>query len=970
MCPTTRGSRPDEPIIELMDVVEEGVAPLRPEDGDAEALLLEEVVEEGNSGEDVLELTDILDDDALELTDILDDQVDAAIDELISPASAEETSTAGREFDEEEIDLTELDDLLRDIEDEDGQAGDQKLDGLSVGAAGEEDLADIDSLLRELEEDGGNAEADLIPAGLEAADAEDEPDAAVVKYILSGLDAQAATEPPSELRTMKRAVEAEKLSDEALDRMGEADALAHMDQMDQMDQADQADQADKLGELGKDMKLDQLLAEDEPIAQDLQDLQDLQESAPLTDEGMPAGEDMLEMEAVAQTPETPETPEASEAVETPEVPEVPEVAEAVEAGPGRIDAGEPPVELPSEIPNFNKSPIPVIPVGLPSWDAEAAERRAQATLPEVEPIQIEFAQTDSSQTDSGEVEPAQSQISAQIFAQTSAQTPAEKPAEKPMDATPMDAEPSALAQRLTWRLEALEILVKDELVKARGQADRLADMETFVLGAPKPEEWTELMEAVSALRAAQTMKPSEPVPSVDPQEVADLRERLENLETQGAALEAAVETVRDKAPAVPEGLDGRLAALEERAGGVSLEDFEALREAIWKLERRLDEAPAPDKGMQELAQRLEALEALGARPSSPAGLDEDALVRLAELDRLARRLGAVEAGLQNRPTLNDMAAHSERLKAVLAESVPVQAAPDHAVLDDLRVQLTELRSGYETLAPAAALVSSVTGLDERLKFLESAAASEPEVSGVDLQKLTSRLDELESSQAARAFALAGLEERLKSLESLDDAAVDHASRLSALAERQEGLEGRLVSSQTEQAERFSELDKRVEERMQALESRLAALPPAASVSELVEDIRERAEEKVFDRVEIVLSGRMIDQIERLEESLPGQIKEIVAKQPASIDEAALASRLMEGLEARLADRLETALVERVESTLAERFGVDLREKLEEFLEEAVMGTLRTELLEEIRRDMPQAAAKVIREEIEALKRAR
>jgi len=950
MCPTTRGSRPDEPIIELMDVVEEGVAPLRPEDGDAEALLLEEVVEEGNSGEDVLELTDILDDDALELTDILDDQVDAAIDELISPASAEETSTAGREFDEEEIDLTELDDLLRDIEDEDGQAGDQKLDGLSVGAAGEEDLADIDSLLRELEEDGGNAEADLIPAGLEAADAEDEPDAAVVKYILSGLDAQAATEPPSELRTMKRAVEAEKLSDEALDRMGEADALAHMDQM---DQADQADQADKLGELGKDMKLDQLLAEDEPIAQDLQ------EPAPLTDEGMPADEDMLEMEAVAQTPET---PEVSEAVETPEVPEV---AEAVEAGPGRIDAGEPPVELPSEIPNFNKSPIPMIPVGLPRWDAEAAERRAQATLPEVEPVQIEFAQTDSGQTDSGEVEPAQPQISAQISAQTSAQTPAEKPAEKPMD-----AEPSALAQRLTWRLEALETLVKDELVKARGQADRLADMETFVLGAPKPEEWTELMEAVSALRAAQPMEPSEPVPSVDPQEVADLRERLENLETQGAALEAAVETARDKAPAVPEGLGGRLAALEERAGGVSLEDFEALREAIWKLERRLDEAPAPDKGMQELAQRLEALEALGARLSSPAGLDADALARLAELDRLARRLGAVEAGLQNRPTLNDMAAHSERLKAVLAESAPVQAAPDHAVLDDLRVQLTELRSGYETLAPAAALVSSVTGLDERLKFLESAAASEPEVSGVDLQKLTSRLDELESSQAAKAFALAGLEERLKSLESLDDAAVDHASRLSALAERQEGLEGRLVSSQTEQAERFSELDKRVEERMQALESRLAALPTAASVSELVEDIRERAEEKVFDRVEIVLSGRMIDQIERLEESLPGQIKEIVAKQPASIDEAALASRLMEGLEARLADRLETALVERVESTLAERFGADLREKLEEFLEEAVMGTLRTELLEEIRRDMPQAAAKVIREEIEALKRAR
>lgn len=880
---TTRGSRPDDSIIELMDVVEEdssrgargGRNPRAA--GDAEALILEDVVEEPVA-DDTLELTDALDEDGrmdgegiLELTEALDDGEDLA-DEPRSLASAEDILAAGREHGDEEIDLAELDDLLKDIEAEEDQVASQTLNALSGKGSQEEiDLADIDSLLRELEEDGGNAEADLIPAGLEA-DSESgvEPGAATVEYILSGLDDQMDVPPPTELPTMKIAVQPEDLSDEELDRMGG---------------------------LREDGELGQLLADDaEPAA--------------------PADEEVLEL---------------SEAVEP--------GADAVESVADEsftAEADGPAIDLPAAVPDFTRSPMPEIPVGLADWDESEVNLEA-ATV-----FAAGYSPKDMQR------EPDEAAQAAQ--------------APRPMEpAEPRESAPQVPDQRLSWRIEALETLLKDELANLRTLGDRMADVETFVLGTPRPEEWTELMEAVSALRSAPSAPPA---PSVDPQEISDLRGRLDALESAHAAAAPApsvdprefaalreqvsvLEASMRETPSEPEGANNlvdRLKELEERAGQVSLADVEALREAIWKLEQRLGAQPAPDLGGIE--SRLDILEA------RLAGLGEEPLASL------SRRVEGLESGLLRTPTLTDLAALDERTKTL--ERRP---APDAAELDNLRQRIAGLQDG---LASATATSTGLAALEERVAALASRTAAN---TAADAQELTNRLDELSVFLKDQNSNLAAQGERIATLETAGKAAQDIVERMQALT----GLEGRLAS----------------------LESKLAGQPAMPPMAELVTDIADRVEDKVFDRLEIVLSGRTIDYIDRLENSLPEQIEAILAKRPAPapqapqapVDEAALAARLERQmaarveqllsarmqtmaleLEAALAGRLEAPLAERVESALAERFGSDLREKLDEFLEETVMGSLHTELLSELRREMPLAAAKIIREEIEALKK--
>ncbi|EMG36903.1 hypothetical protein PCS_02323 [Desulfocurvibacter africanus PCS] len=898
MCPTTRGSRPEEDIIELMDVMEEGIDLQAGESahssgGEADALLLDDVVIEPLD-DDVLELTEALDEDSglvenegiLDLTDPLEDDAEDLGDAPVSKASTEEISSAGRE--DEEIDLAELDELLRDIENEDtlagaskGEGGELNLHGLS-GAGQEIDLADIDSLLRELEEDGGNTEADLIPAGLEAyAGAKPEPGTATVEYILSGLEDKMDAAASTELRTMNVAVQPEQ---------SEAEEFA---------------KPDALGELGE---LD-ALTEDEQLAKllgdDEEDILHPQEDALL----LTGEDDYAAVEAATQ--------------------------------------GAPVVELPTEVPDFSKSPVPDIPVELVDWQATAAfaSTRGPGDLLR-EPEETPMATVDEVRAP----EP---------------QTPS-----KPAAA-------SASEQRMGWRMEALETLVKDELAKARTLADRVADVEVYVMAAPKPEEWTEVMEAVSALRS----EPS--APSVDPEEISGLRERLNTLESE-----------LSKAPAIADELEYRLKNIEEQANQVGLKDIEDLRQSLETLGQRLDAQPSPD--FDGLQQRLAALE------ERPEGLTQEDLTplakRLDDLGSLASRIAEVESALAGKAASGQLdepiSALQERIAAL--ESRPVLDEAALGNLDDLRQKLIEVQAGYEDLVPAASLVSSVAAMDGRLTMLESRPS---EVTAADLQRTVACLDELtvRLDGKAAASALSGLEERFAALEAAEatgkSGAAEGDAQVRSLTERMEGLEARL---QAVQAERMAELEKR----LAAMESGLASQPAAPAkpaMAEIVTEVAERVEDKVFDRVEIVLSGRMIDQIERLENSLPDQIEEIMAKRqsPApSVDEEALAARLVDKLapslerqmavkveqllsarlktvglelETTLAESLETPLAERLESSFAERFGTELRDKLEEFLEGTVMGSLRDELMDEIRRTLPKATAKVVREEIEAIK---
>lgn len=886
MCPTTRGSRPEEDIIELMDVMEEGPVLSDGESvgssgGEADALLLDDVVSEPLADDDVLELTEALDEDAglvedegiLDLTDPLEDDAEDLGDAPVSRASTEEISSAGREIDEE-IDLAELDELLRDIENEDtltgaskGDAGELNLHGLS-GADQEIDITDIDSLLRELEEDGGNTEADLIPAGLEAfAGAKPEPGTATVEYILSGLEDKMDGAAPTELRTMNVAVQPEP---------SEAEEFAR---------------PDALGELGE---LD-ALTEDEQLAKLLGD----------DEEDIPhPGEDALLLTDVDDHA-------------------------AVEAA----TPGAPVVELPTEVPDFSKSPVPDIPVELVDWQATAA-----------------FASTRGPGDLLREPEEAPQATVDEVHA-PEPQTPS-KPAAI-----------SASEQRMGWRMEALETLVKDELAKARTLADRVADVEVYVMAAPKPEEWTEVMEAVSALRSV----PS--APSVDPEEISGLRERL-----------GALESELSKTPAMTDEIENRLKNIEEQAGQVGAKDMDDLRQALETLGQRLDAMPSLD--FDGLQQRLAALE------ERPAGLTQEDLLplteRLDDLGSLAPLIAGMETALADKAASAQLdesfSSLQERIAAL--ESRPALNEAALGNLDELRQKLTDLQAGYEDLAPAASLVSSVAAMDGRLAMLESRT---PEVTAADLQRTVACLDELtvRLDGKAASSALSDLEERLASLEAAgatDKSGADEGdTQVRSLAERMAELEKRLA----------------------AMESGLASRPAAPAMpamAEIVTEVAERVEDKVFDRVEIVLSGRMIDQIERLENSLPDQIEEIMAKRqppaPASVDEEALAARLVDKLtpslerqmaakveqllsarlktvglelETTLAESLETPLAERLESSFAERFGTELRDKLEEFLEGTVMGSLRDELMDEIRRTLPKATAKVVREEIEALK---
>ncbi len=929
MCPTKRGSRPDEDIIDLMDVMEDdpglqdGASP-RTGKGEADILLLDDVVAEEPADEDVLELTEALDenagrkadDDVLDLTDMLDENVgsltgegvleltDALDDDNedlgadpVSRASTEEISSAGRESDDE-IDLAELDELLKDIENEDALAGDASKDesgdislqGLS-GTDQEIDLADIDSLLRELEEDGGDTEADLIPAGLEPqAVSKPEPGAATVEYILSGLEDKPSKAPSTELHTMKVAVQPEPLAQAG---QAEAEELARPAALGGLGD---------LSALHDDEELAELLADDE-------------------DKTLSAQEDA----------DQPASEEDDVAVE----------AEAQNAAA---------VELPSAVPDFHKSPVPEIPVGLVDWQATAA-----------------FASTRGPRDLLREPEEAPKA------------TPRKAPAVETQTVFKPAATPAS-EQRLGWRIEALETLVRDELAKARTLADRMADVEVYVMAAPKPEEWTELMEAVSALRSA---PPVPSAPSVTPEEISVLRERLSALESE-----------QPQAPAIPAEVQERLAHIEELAGQVGSRDIEDLRQTLEMLGQRLDALPSTD--LDELQRRLTELE------ERPQGLTQEDLTplfqRLDDLNALASRLADVETSLAGKTASDQLIESVSTLRDRIAalESRPVLDETAQGNLDDLRQKLSALQTDYESLAPAAALVSSVAAMADRVAALESRV---PEVADADLRHISARLEEL----AARldgdttASTLPRLEERLVYLESLEagnkSAASEAALSMRTLSERMEALETRLQSMQ---AERLAELEKR----LTSMETGLASRPATPSMAEIVAEAAGRVEDKVFDRVEIVLSGRMIDQIERLENSLPEQIEEVMAKRqppaPPAVDEEALAARMTDRLSLRLerqmavqveqllsarlktfgreletalAESLEAPLTERLESSFADRFGAELRDKLEEFLEGTVKGSLRDELMSEIQRALPKATARIVREEIEALKRS-
>lgn len=917
MCPTKRGSRPEEDIIELMDVMEAG-SPLQddgsPRSGkeETDALLLDDVVAEQPVDEDILDLTEPLDEDAgqeadgdvLELTDMLDENVglltgegvleltDALDDdedlgaEPVSRASTEEISAAGRESDEE-IDLAELDELLKDIENEDAQAAGASTDddeeislhGLA-GAGREIDLGDIDSLLRELEEDGGNAEADLIPAGLEAdAGVRLEPGVATVEYILSGLEGKLDEPAPTELPTMKVAVQPEPEEE------------AWPSGMDGPAKPDTQDELGAIGALSEDEQLAKLLGDDEEVVP--------QEDASLLDD---EADELVAEEASA------------------------EEMLAEDAISEDASSGAPAVELPATVPDFGKSPVPEIPVGLVDWQATAA-----------------FASTRGPSDLLREPETASEAAVSEVHTQAPLASP--KPAVTP-----------ASEQRLGWRIEALETLVKDELAKARTLADRMADVEVYVMAAPKPEEWTELMEAVSALRSVT------PAPSVDPEEISGLRDRM-----------AALESELPKTSAVPAEVGERLKHVEDKLNQISFKDIEELQEAIFTLGQRLNALPSPD--IDDLRQRLTALE------EHPSGLAQE------DLSTLNARIAELEAGLTDKAASAqlDEALASLRERIAALESRPVSDEAALGNLDDLRRKLAELQAGYEDLIPAASLVSSVAAMDGRLAALEARTS---EVTSADLRQVADRVEALAASLGEKVMAsdLSGLEARLASLEAKEASdkslAAEGDARVQSLTGRLDDLETGL---QFVQAERLAAL----EERLASMQSELASKPAMPSTAEIVTEIAGRVEDKVFDRVEIVLSGRMIDQIERLENSLPDQIEELVAKRqtPApTVDEEALAARLVDKLTPRLerhmaakveqilSDRLktvglelETTLAERLESSFGERFGADLRDKLQEFLEGSVMGSLREELMDEIQRALPKATAKVVREEIEAIK---
>lgn len=260
------------------------------------------------------------------------------------------------------------------------------------------------------------------------------------------------------------------------------------------------------------------------------------------------------------------------------------------------------------------------------------------------------------------------------------------------------------------------------------------------------------------------------------------------------------------------------------------------------------------------------------------------------------------------------------LDALLAEAEKSQAAADISIPDLPGADLPELTDDFlaaepaPQAEPAAAKAPEIDPFEAALAGAAAAAAA-PAASGEALDAMSGRIDAIEDK-------LGGLAETFKSM--LDEALEAFKAGMPAALD-EEALASRLK-----------------DEILAALPEPAAAVvpEPVADPAPLIEELKADLAAQIES-----LRGELPQPLD--EEALAARIKdEILAALPAPLDEEALAARIREDILAALPDPAAPDLS-----------GLASRDEL---------AAARQEVMAEMRKAVPAAAARVIREEIKAL----
>ncbi|WP_027191122.1 hypothetical protein [Fundidesulfovibrio putealis] len=359
------------------------------------------------------------------------------------------------------------------------------------------------------------------------------------------------------------------------------------------------------------------------------------------------------------------------------------------------------------------------------------------------------------------------------------------------------------------------------------------------------------------------------------------------------------------------------------------------------------------------------------------------------LDTLSTRLDSLEEKLQ------DM---GDSLAALLAASrMEPQAPIDEAALAE-RVKQEVLSALPEPAAQpepvdAEALTAQVEArVDEKLADLqaasESQAESQPDVAAM-IAELKESLEQQNEDLKAELFALAtpaqepldeaALAERVKQevLSALPEPAaqpelVDAGALADQIAQIEARVDEKLADlqaaseSQADPASMIAELKESLEQQNEALKSELSALATPAQEPLDEAALAERVKQEVLAALPTpeaagAGAGEALVQVQELSGRVDAELSEVMARIeaiPAPADTDALARQLedlaarQEQIQARL-DALET------KPAAPDLSGLVSREEL---------AALRQSILDEMQKAVPAVAARIIREEIQALVR--
>jgi hypothetical protein len=514
--------------------------------------------------------------------------------------------------------------------------------------------------------------------------------------------------------------------------------------------------------------------------------------------------------------------------------------------------------------------------------------------------------------------------------------------------------------------------VSDEIsAQPPGQtADAMADHISDEIFEESPEKTTDESPGERpGDRAAQTQRKASPTPPEPaPDEISD---ELDGTEAGEEADDLHFPAEEDKAETPP-------------AAAKDLAEDQSKDLAEEQAQKQAQEQNIGADVIQKLQARINALE---------ERLAEVAAEKASPVPNMDELLQQVDEHIANAPALAQLGEGQEGLKAQLQE----QTEKASQGLQDLEARVAEAAENASTGPDMDELLQQV---DERIANAPALARLGEEQEGVKAEleaglkqlaeKSSQGLQELEAKVAEAAEKAPTGPDMDELLQQVDER-IANAPALARLGEEQEGVKAELEAGLKQLAEKSSqglqELEAKVDqaarqtptgpdmdELLQRVDERIANAPALRAMAEEHAQAMQKQQDAAHARLEKIEErlDNFFEHLARLKEGMEGIVGSVVdgrlenmaAEQEKQL--ADLRTQILEQSESRLKDALREAAqtsAEHLDARIAEAMAANQPDPAEMT---AKLEQLREDLLQELQTAVPEAAARIIREEIQAL----